>query len=134
MLRRQLVRRLGLAMLAVFVLQQIASFLHWFSLVWWFDMPMHFLGGFAMFYLSALVFFRKQPALPWQRYLALCVASGLAIGAGWEAFELGLAIRYGFPPFHFVDSLSDMCFDAAGLCLAAYGAAPLLRSSAAPRV
>ncbi len=134
MIRDRLMRRLGLIMLAVFVLHVAATFLHWYSLVWWFDMPMHFLGGMAVFYISAVIVLPLRERMQLGRFAFDCVLGGLLIGVLWEAFELYLYMRYGFPPFSAVDSLSDVCFDIAGLCLAAYGAMPILNAAAPSRV
>ena len=81
---------------------------------------MHFFGGMTAFYIAAAVlfpFFRTQP-LP--RYLRLSILCALLIGVAWEAFELVLFVKFAFPPFHILDSLSDVCFDLAGILLAAY--------------
>ena len=55
MLRKSLLSSLGVSMCALALINLPATFFYWYSLVWWFDMSMHFLGGVAVFYLSALV-------------------------------------------------------------------------------
>ncbi len=125
MLRKKFVARLGLYMLVVFTLHETATFLHWYSLVWWFDMPMHFLGGATVFYLSAVLILPALNYVPSWRFVMECILLGLLIGVSWEAFELYMYLHFGSPDFILLDSLSDVCFDIAGLCFAALTALPL---------
>lgn len=84
-----------------------------YYLFWYFDMPMHFLGGLSAMYLICYVFYTKvqlYTKLP-IFYLLLGV---LVIGLGWEVFEYIFLNLYAGQPFSFSDSLSDIFFDLAG--------------------
>lgn len=89
----------------------VALKLYWFSLIWWFDMPMHFLGG----YMLGLAFFY----FVWPRELDVLAVvkimiGVLVVGIGWEVFELIFVNVVAQNPFLTLDSLSDVCFDIAG--------------------
>ncbi len=83
----------------------------WYYLFWYFDMPMHFLGGLASVFLLAYWFYGKFSGSDfiWQ---ILCLV--LVVGIGWEIFEYIFLNWYGGEQFKILDSLSDMCFDMAG--------------------
>jgi hypothetical protein len=126
MLRRKLVENLCIAVVSLAVFNQIAVFLHWYEIVWWFDMPMHFLGGLSVFYFSAIVWLPARKWVPDWRFLYEAVITTVLIGVLWEALELYLFLHYGSPNFITLDSFSDVFFDLAGAFLGAYLVAPLL--------
>lgn len=85
----------------------------WYYLFWYFDMPMHFLGGVVVLFLLIYVFYDKiktQTNLP---VISLLIGV-LVIGIGWEVFEYILLNLYAGQPFSLLDSLSDLFFDTAG--------------------
>ena len=127
MLRSQLLKRLAFYIVLVAVLNQIASFFDWYDLVWWFDMPMHFLGGVAVFYLSAVVWAPALKYVPAWRFIYESIITALLLGVLWEALELFLYIHLGTPRFILLDSCSDMFFDLAGACFAGFATVSLLR-------
>jgi hypothetical protein len=126
MIRAKLLRRLALSVISLAVINEFAVFLHWYSLVWWFDMPMHFLGGLSVCYFSAMVWLPFRAKLSDGRFLFDVVITTILIGVMWEGLELYLYIQYGNPPFIMLDSFSDVFFDIAGALLAAYHIVPLL--------
>ncbi len=120
MLRTKLLHRLAFSIIILAAINALAVHFSWYSLVWWFDMPMHFLGGVSVFYLSAMLW---RPALKWVpvwRFMYESVITAVLLGVLWEALELFLYIHYGTPPFILLDSVSDVCFDLAGALFAAY--------------
>ncbi len=126
MLRTKFLNRLAVSVILLAVVDQIATRFSWYGLIWWFDMPMHFLGGMAVFYFSAMLW---RPALKWVpiwRFIYECVITALLIGILWEALELFLYLHYGSPSYTLLDSLSDMAFDLAGALCAAYMTAGML--------
>lgn len=126
MIRKKILHRLCVAIVALSVINLMASFLHWYDLVWWFDMPMHFLGGMAVFYLSALLWLPARKWVSNGRFLYEGVITALLFGVLWEALELYLHITYGSPYFVLMDAISDVCFDLAGALLAGFGLAKVL--------
>jgi len=83
--------------------------------MWWFDMMMHFLGGF---FLSLVIVFVvekyfsefKDLKRPLLFFMALVGIMAIA----WEFYELFIDIYFGSDEIHLLDSLSDICFDLAG--------------------
>ncbi|MEK7176338.1 MAG: hypothetical protein AAB704_00755 [Patescibacteria group bacterium] len=78
----------------------------------WFDIPMHFLGGFFAGGVSMWFFFKKLQS---RREMFLATLFGaLIIGAAWEFFEYftGLAfVTYGNYVF---DTIKDFLMDGFG--------------------
>ena len=115
--RTLILNRLALSVTFLAVVNFFATHFSWYSLLWWFDMPMHFLGGGVVFYLSAYVWTGALRYVPLWRFLYESLITALLLGLMWEALELFLYIHYGTPDFVLLDSLSDMCFDLAGALL-----------------
>ena len=126
MLRKKILDRLCIAIVLLAIVNTLAVHFSWYGLIWWFDMPMHFLGGIAVFYLSAMIWLPALKWVPAWRFLYECVITALLFGILWEALELFLYLHYGSPGFVMLDSLSDMCFDLAGALFAAFMTAPHL--------
>jgi|SRR3989344_3070127 len=92
--------------IAIFFLNTLAMKFHWYFSIWWFDMPMHFLGGVFIGLLS-LAIFPRRPVLT--AFLGV-----LAIGALWEIFEFSLDTFITYNPHNLLDTLSDIAFDLTG--------------------
>ncbi len=120
MLRSKLLNRLAISIIVLALINALAVYFSWYSLVWWFDMPMHFLGGISVFYLSAMLWRSALKRVPVWRFLYEAVITAVLIGVLWEALELYLYLHYGSPNFILLDSFSDVCFDLAGALFAAY--------------
>ncbi len=119
MLRSLLLRRLALSITLLAVGNLIGTVLHWYSLVWWLDMPAHFLGGMAVFYLSAVLllpYLKKSTS--GYRYIFLSVLIAFILGAVWEGIQLFLFLYSGGTQPIPLDVVSDLCFDLAGSLLA----------------
>ena len=119
MLRSLLLRRLALSITVLAVGNLVGTLLHWYSLLWWLDMPAHFLGGFAVFYLSAvflLPYLKK--GMSDSRFVFLSILSGFVLGVIWEGFQLFLSVYSGGVQPILLDVLSDLCFDLAGSLIA----------------
>jgi VanZ family protein len=128
MLRKKLLKKLGLAFLLLLVLNEPAVFLHLYNLIWWFDMPMHFLGGLSVFYLSAVIWLPALKYVSYKRFLYESVITAVLIGVLWEALELFLFTHLGTPTFFLTDSISDVIFDFAGALFGAFTVLPLFKS------
>lgn len=108
--RKKLPSRIAYLVFFIFVVNTLAMKFHWYYSIWWFDMPMHFLGGFWLALATAWTLGRVNvsPSI-------LKVLLGVVIvGLGWEFFEV---LAYNSPldaPFNTTDTLSDICFDLAG--------------------
>lgn len=127
MIRSILVKRLAYVFVFLALINIFATFLHWYHLVWWFDMPMHFLGGLAVFYLSAVLWLPARKWVSDRRYLFEVFITALFFGVAWEGLEFFLFTRFGFPPFHLIDATSDLFFDMSGSLVGVLAVIPLLK-------
>lgn len=106
------------------------AFIHlWYWRIWWFDLLMHFLGGFLValvilyfLYGSGRYFYSRKIIIVWAVFISL------TIGSIWEIFEISfdqfLAAQLGFRnpdilSLGWRDTLSDLLFDVFGGILAA---------------
>lgn len=96
------------------VVNFVAVYLNWYSFVWWFDMPMHFLGGLSVVYGCAILWAPALKCVSRNRFFFECIITAILVGVLWEALEYYLFINYGSPAFFIVDSFSDIFFDLAG--------------------
>ena len=84
---------------------------YWYSSIWYFDMPMHFLGGVWLGLSAIYLFPLKDYSLKSIFKIFFIV---LLVGVGWELFEI-LVNKFTIQdPFNSLDTLSDICFDLAG--------------------
>lgn len=109
--RKKLLTRVTSLALFIFVVNYMAMKFYWYSLLWWFDMPMHFLGGFWAGLMVAYVYPPKDIAFKTVLRFILAV---LTIGILWEIFEILVAKYITGQPFNTLDTLSDIFFDVAG--------------------
>ena len=113
--RRKLSHRVLGLVVFIFVFNFLAMFFHWYSLLPWFDMLMHFLGGFWLclavillrpFSSNSIGFFIKS--------LLLVLTMSLA----WEVFEFIVQNNIFSENFDLHDTISDLFFDLSGAFLA----------------
>lgn len=84
---------------------------YWYSSIWWFDMPMHFLGGFWVGLLFLLMFPLRNFST---KQIFEAIFGVLFIGILWEIFEIVVNDYTIQMPFNTLDTVSDICFDLAG--------------------
>ncbi len=108
---------LAITAVTIVVINTIASYLHWYYFVWWFDMPMHFLGGVF----TALIcitfgfrFFRCHYEGNRTRAILYIIGSVILVGILWELYELIVQIVSGAILVTGLDSISDLFFDLSG--------------------
>ena len=89
---------------------------YWYYSIWWFDIVMHFLGGFWVGLFFVFLFLRKGN-IPKFVYI---IFLSLFIGVLWEAFEFWMHNIIAGIPFSITDPLSDILFDLVGACLAVF--------------
>jgi len=100
----------GLVFLILF-LNGAALKLHWYSAISWFDMPMHFLGGFwvALFF----IFLLSKEDFSW-KFTFKVLGGVFLIGALWEIFEVSVNLITVRENFDLPDTFSDLFFDLLG--------------------
>lgn len=97
--------------LFIFAVNYIAMKFYWYSAIWYFDMPMHLLGGFWLGFALIWLFRLKELSFKLIFKIILCV---FLIGILWELFEIFVDKTIAQNPFNILDTISDMCFDLAG--------------------
>lgn len=105
----------------IFLTNLLAMHFYWYNSIWWFDIPMHFLGGvwlaycfyFLFYFIDIRRFLISKPFV--DRSMVVALASFVVcIGLLWEVFEIGVqkvTFEILATP---LDSLSDLLFDLAG--------------------
>jgi uncharacterized membrane protein YjdF len=109
--RKKLFNTLAGLIIFIFLANFLANKFYWYSSVWYFDIIMHFLGGFWAGALALYIFHPRKVSILLIRKILLCV---LAIGLGWEVFELLVDKTISQNPFNFLDSAADLFFDVTG--------------------
>lgn len=92
----------------------------WYWLYWWFDIPVHFLGGIVVALISLYVYLKYSSAqgsltkkqLFWVTFLGV-----LVIGLLWEAFELVVGGRAFADSDYMLDTISDIFTNISGSAL-----------------
>lgn len=109
--KKKLLFRIVFLMLFMFAVDRLAHSFFWYYTIWWFDMPMHFLGGVWVSLFFVYIFFKEESFAK----LALKVMLSLfCIGILWEVFEFATNNVIGRDPFNALDTVSDIFFDLAG--------------------
>ena len=85
--------------------------LYWYFSIWYFDMPMHFLGGFWVG--LALIWLFPLEKIDFKFFIKI-ILGVLWISILWEVFEVILNNNTTLFPFNTLDTFSDICFDLSG--------------------
>lgn len=109
--RKKLSKILVYLILLISIAHFIATKLYWYSSIWWFDMPMHFLGGFWIG-LACIYLFPPKDSSTTSILKILFLL--LFVGVGWEVFELLFNNYVAQNPFNTLDTISDIFFDLSG--------------------
>lgn len=111
MARKKFLIFIAVLVLTILFVNSVAIKLHWYYSIWWFDMLMHFLGGFWLGLLLLYGFFPN--AISFKLLLKLFLGV-LIVGLGWEVFEIIVKNILFKEMFYLLDTLSDLFFDLAG--------------------
>lgn len=104
---------------SIFFINIIAHKFYWYSSVSYFDMIMHFMGGFFLLLAIAYVFPPKDNHSR-TKSLVFLLSGVLIIGIAWEIFEYIFNNFLGGQAFDILDTLSDLFFDMLGSFLATF--------------
>ncbi len=116
--RKKLLKTLAYLIFIIFILHFLANKFYWYYSIWYFDMIMHFLGGFWLGLGVFYVFPPKENSINFIFKILLLV---LLVGVGWEVYEVLVNDVIARNPFNFLDTLSDIFFDlSGGLCAILY--------------
>ena len=111
--KRILEVEMGITMAILFLANSGAHFFYWYSTIWWFDMPMHFTGGYFVAIALVYVLLKARKEKPLPTYLKLFFLV-LTVGFLWEVYEYAFDIYFHNNLIMVLDSFSDLCFDMAG--------------------
>lgn len=110
--------RLAWLVVGIAIVNQLAMKFYWYSAIWWFDMPMHFLGGIFLGFLAlwfcSFLFPRVFSQVSLATGASVVLAFVLFVGGLWEGFEFLVDHYTVLRGFNFLDTISDLCFDVAG--------------------
>ncbi len=118
--RAYLMAKLALALiLLISVLNFLSISRDWYDTVWWFDIPMHFLGGAWMGVLFGYLFFEKlkfsSASFHFLSYLLISFGLMALVGIGWELFEYFRDIYLaGYVREDVLDTLADLLNNLIG--------------------
>ena len=114
--RKKLFKRLAVIIFLIFILNFTAHLFYWYYTIWYFDIVMHFLGGF---FIALLVFWIFPTQKFSGNYLFKIILGLFVIGVGWEVFEIIFKNIIAGEIFNPLDTVSDIFCDLAGGSLAA---------------
>lgn len=95
----------------IFSANFVANKFYLYSSIPYFDMVMHFLGGFWLS-LAFIWLYNKEKLNPVN--ILKIMLSVLAVGVVWELFEIVVNSSLAKNPFDAFDTLSDLFFDLFG--------------------
>ena len=107
--------RTFLLIFLIFILNCLAMKFYWYSSIWYFDMIMHFLGGFWVSLAIIWFFHVKDVSL---KLIFKIILGVLLIGFLWEVFEVVIDEIFSKNSFNVLDTISDIFLDLSGGCLA----------------
>ena len=101
--------------IATFHILAVIFYLYWF--IWWFDMPLHFLGGlcvgfFSMWISSLFLALKSKKNL--KKILLSAIFGALFVGLLWELFEYVNGITYNTIGSYKLDTIKDLILDMFG--------------------
>jgi len=109
--QKNLLFKIASLIVFIFLVNFLAMKFHWYFSLWYFDMFMHFLGGFWLG--LAFVWLFKADFL--NKNLIFKVILGVfLIGIAWEFFEIGVDEIFLKNNLNYLDIVSDIFFDLAG--------------------
>ncbi len=101
----------------------IADTTHLYYLLWWFDIPMHMLGGLWVGLTALVIYYhtgwikRKDRSLSF--VVAFTLATTMVIGLLWEVFEFSVEHFVKLNDNGLLDTLKDLVDDLVGASIAA---------------
>ncbi|MDO8483079.1 MAG: hypothetical protein Q7S86_04665 [bacterium] len=105
---------------AIFVafLHVAATMFFLYSFYWWFDIPLHFLGGFCAGLISLYFYsyFHRRTAVSMRpsRGLLVAIIGTVMVGLAWELFEYFAGITFNTVGDYPIDTVKDLIMDILG--------------------
>lgn len=101
--------------IATFHVLAVIFYLYWFY--WWFDIPLHLLGGLCVGFFSIWAFVsyaEDRYEINYTRLLLSALAGAFMVGVAWELFEYVQGIDFNSIGSYPLDTLKDMFMDLCG--------------------
>jgi len=117
MSERNLFIKLTYLLYTIVALHALALYFSWYWSIWWYDIVVHFLGGFWVGGLALwFCFFRKSSntTLGNLKVYIISILAVIVIGVLWELFEFSLDTFVVFQTNNVLDTISDLAADVAG--------------------
>jgi hypothetical protein len=116
--RKTLFKNLAYLIALIFFVNYLAINFYWYYSVRFFDMFMHFLGGFWVGLFLLWFLFEENFS---KTFFLKIVLGVLLVGGLWEVYEVLINNIYAQNPFDALDTASDIFFDlSGGLCAILY--------------
>ncbi len=105
----------------IWLVHTLANMFYWYSAIWWFDIPMHILGGVFLALTAGALFFKVLLPLTFKERMVIILLFVFIAGLGWELFEYFVQnFIKGDQLASFPDSVKDMMMDLFGGIVASY--------------
>lgn len=113
----------------IFVLNFIANKLYLYSSLFYFDMIMHFLGGFWLGLIFFWYFYDKVfPKFP-TKYFIYIMIGVFTVGFIWELYEIVVNASFAKDIFNLRDTISDLICDTVGGLVSYFGLKKIIKST-----
>ena len=117
--RKRLFKIQAYLIILIFLVNSFALKFYLYYSIWYFDMFMHFLGGFWVgFFFLWLLSFKNTPLDFSMKLIYKIIFFVLFIGVSWEIFEILFNNIIAQNEFNIFDTISDIFFDLSGGILA----------------
>ncbi len=119
-----------MSLVVVAVLDIVAIKLHLFWSFSWFDMPVHFMGGFCVALASVwMVSYNSHFKVLYRNIFFISLCGALCVGVAWEIFELYFGITFLSDGILYIrDTGSDLSMDVLGGLFGSWYAFSLLKN------
>jgi hypothetical protein len=120
--KKKIFRALTSVYVLMAVLFAVGSLYGFFATIWWYDIPLHFLGGlwvsFSGVYIYLFSNFFSKPKTTKKTLFYSAFLTVLLLGIMWEIFEYctGLSVRWYYS--NELDTIKDIFMDLLGAILA----------------
>lgn len=114
--KKSVLKRVFSLVLFILIANLLAMKFFWYSSIWYFDMIMHFLGGFwlAMILVYVFLYHLKMDRNNYFKLAIYIILSVVVIGFLWEIFEVVVSHLTQASDFNTLDTASDLFFDLTG--------------------
>jgi hypothetical protein len=121
-MNKKLLRTACIVVFFVWLVNALANQFYWYSAMWWFDIPMHIMGGMFLGFGAGAIFFNRLVKLSRHDGVVTILLFVLALGIGWEFFEyIVQALIKGGPQLaNIPDSIKDVFMDIVGGSIATF--------------